>query len=129
MEQLKDLGNYQLIANALVCLFAVLIRLAAFISKGKEENGTFKLPLWRGLYQVFASFGLGFMTIFVLRDYADLGGGKKMMIVFIVSFSATLIIDALMLIKPQQLLHVFFKWLASKTGTTPDETNDSDIER
>ena len=114
MERLDVTQNFSF---ALVCLFALLMRLGATVNKARETNSTYKLTAWKVFYQAAASFGIGFLAVGFLVE-TKMGTGWKMGALFVVSFSSTVVVDALLLIKPEMILKEFAAWVSIKLGNS-----------
>lgn len=121
---MATLSTYELFSTGLVCLFALLMRLGAYVNKMREtKDRKFQLTGWKVIYHAAATFGLGMLAAHMLKDL-EWGSGMKMGATFFVAFISTVIVDAFMQIDGRMVLNAFAKWVAAKTGTDISNQND-----
>ena len=100
----------------LVCFFAFAMRLTAEANKEVNAGRPYKIKLWRVAYQFICSHAFGFLAWLKLLE-TDWGNGLKVGLLFGVSFVATVIADALLLIKPAMLLRALLSYAQKQIGT------------
>lgn len=113
---MEKFTSYEIFSCALVWLFTSLLRLAAEVMR-KSEAGTkpHRLSFWRVLFHFAATATVAFLVSTWLHE-TDWPNGRRMLALFLATFLAPALIDALMLISGKMLLAEFAKWLATKTG-------------
>ncbi len=116
---MEKFTSYEIFSCALVWLFTSLLRLAAEVMR-KSEAGTkpHRLSFWRVLFHFAATATVAFLVSTWLHE-TDWPNGRRMLALFLATFLAPALIDALMLISGKMLLAEFAKWLATKTGAAP----------